>query len=73
MKLQSNLSIRSIQITYARIMAIAFNPRDTRCLLVEVAQHASLPKAALALNMTKGAVSYQIKTFEESLDVKVGC
>ena len=36
-----------------------------------MAQHGSLTEAALALNMTKGAVSYQIKTLEADLGVKV--
>lgn len=38
---------------------------------MEIAKHSSLSAAADALNMTKGAISYQIKTLEAELDLKV--
>ncbi|QIE56666.1 LysR family transcriptional regulator [Pikeienuella piscinae] len=52
-------------------MAIPFKHLDTLRLFVEAAQHGSLTEAARALNMTKGAVSYQIKTLETDLGVAV--
>ena len=52
-------------------MTIPFKHLDTLRHFVEVAQHSSLTEAALALNMTKGAVSYQIKTLEADLGIKV--
>ena len=71
MKFQSNLSIRIVQIFYTQPMAITFKHLDTLRLFVEVAQHGSLTEAAAAMNMTKGAVSYQIKTLEVDLGAKV--
>jgi len=52
-------------------MPIPFKHFDTLRLFVEAAQHGSLTEAALALNMTKGAVSYQIKTLEADLGIRV--
>ena len=52
-------------------MVIPFKHLDTLRLFVEVAQHGSLTEAALALNMTKGAISYQIKMLEADLGVQV--
>jgi DNA-binding transcriptional LysR family regulator len=52
-------------------MAIPFKHLDTLRLFVEAAQHGSLTEAALALNMTKGAISYQIKVLEADLGVRV--
>ncbi len=50
-------------------MATIFKHHDTLRLFVEAAQHSSFTDAALALNMTKGAISYQIKTLEADLGV----
>lgn len=52
-------------------MAIQFNRHDTLRLFVEIAQYSSLSAAADSLNMTKGAVSYQINMLETELGFKV--
>ncbi|MFZ1340467.1 MAG: LysR substrate-binding domain-containing protein [Paracoccaceae bacterium] len=56
---------------YRLRMAIAFKHFDTLRLFVEVAQFGSLSDAAQALNRTKGAISYQIKTLEADLGFAV--
>ena len=48
-------------------MPIPFKHYDSLRLFVEVAQHDSFSGAAEALHMTKGAISYQIKTLEADL------
>ena len=48
-----------------------FQRHDTLRLFVEVARHPSLSSAADALNMTKGAVSYQIKALEDELQIQL--
>jgi DNA-binding transcriptional LysR family regulator len=48
-------------------MPITFKHHDTLRLFVEAAQYSSFTDAAHALNMTKGAISYQIKTLETDL------
>ncbi|SLN31688.1 Glycine cleavage system transcriptional activator [Roseovarius albus] len=50
-------------------MAKLFRHHDTLRLFIEIARHFSFSDAAAALNMTKGAVSYQVKTLEEDLGV----
>jgi LysR family glycine cleavage system transcriptional activator/LysR family transcriptional regulator of beta-lactamase len=52
-------------------MTIPFKHYDTLRLFVEVAQHASFSDAAAELHLTKGAISYQIKTLEADLGLKV--
>jgi len=52
-------------------MPISFKHHDTLRLFNEVARHNSFSDAAEALHMTKGAISYQIKTLEESLALKL--
>ncbi|MGR3514327.1 MAG: LysR substrate-binding domain-containing protein [Paracoccaceae bacterium] len=52
-------------------MPIRFQRHDTLRLFVEVARHPSLSAAADALNMTKGAVSYQIKALENELQIQL--
>jgi DNA-binding transcriptional LysR family regulator len=52
-------------------MSIAFRHHDTLRLFVEVAQQSSFSDAAISLHMTKGAISYQIKTLEADLGFKV--
>ena len=44
-----------------------FRHHDQLRLLVEMARHSSFSDATAALNMTKGAISYQIKTLEDEL------
>ena len=44
-----------------------FRHHDQLRLFVEIARHSSFSDAASALNMTKGAISYQIKTLEDEL------
>ncbi len=44
-----------------------FRHHDLLRLFAEIAQHSSFSDAAAALNMTKGAISYQIKTLEADL------
>jgi DNA-binding transcriptional LysR family regulator len=48
-------------------MSISFKHHDTLRLFVEVSQHGSFSDAGKALHMTKGAISYQIKTLEADL------
>jgi len=48
-------------------MPVAFKHHDILRLFVEIAQHRSFSEAAEALHLTKGAVSYQIKTLEAFL------
>jgi len=50
-------------------MSISFKHHDSLRLFVEVAQHKSFSNAAEALHITKGAISYQIKTLEMDLDL----
>jgi DNA-binding transcriptional LysR family regulator len=52
-------------------MAIPYKHHDTLRLFIEVAQHLSFSDAAENLHMTKGAISYQIKTLEADLGFKV--
>ncbi|MEH6547459.1 MAG: LysR substrate-binding domain-containing protein [Sneathiella sp.] len=52
-------------------MPIAFKHHDTLRLFVEISQYSSFSDAADALHMTKGAISYQIKTLETDLDLKL--
>ncbi len=52
-------------------MSISFKHHDTLRLFNEVAQHSSFSDAAESLNMTKGAISYQIKSLEENLALKL--
>lgn len=52
-------------------MALPYKHHDTLRLFIEVAQHLSFSDAADALHMTKGAISYQIKTLEDDLGFKV--
>ena len=48
-------------------MQTTFKHHDSLRLFVEIAQFGSFSEAAVALHMTKGAISYQIKTLEASL------
>ncbi|WP_299075890.1 LysR substrate-binding domain-containing protein [uncultured Ruegeria sp.] len=48
-------------------MAMPFRRHDTLRLFVEIARYPSLSAAAEALNMTKGAVSYQVRVLEDEL------
>ena len=48
-------------------MPIRFHHHDSLRIFIEVAHHSSFSAAGEALNMTKGAVSYQIKTLEGAL------
>lgn len=48
-----------------------FRHYDSLRLFVEVARHPSFSEAAEALNMTKGAVSYQIKVLEGALGLEL--
>lgn len=50
-------------------MPIEFRHHDLLRVFVEVAQHGSFSDAADALNLTKGAISYQIKTLETVLEM----
>ena len=52
-------------------MSVGFKHHDTLRLFIEVAQHSSFSDAASALNMTKGAVSYQVKTLETQFGLKL--
>ncbi|MGV8989177.1 MAG: LysR substrate-binding domain-containing protein [Cypionkella sp.] len=52
-------------------MAVPFKHHDTLRLFVEIAQHRSFSEAAETLNMTKGAVSYQITTLEADLNLRL--
>ena len=48
-------------------MPVEFRHHDTLRLFAEIARYRSFSDAAAALNMTKGAVSYQVKTLEADL------
>ncbi|MEM7075253.1 MAG: LysR substrate-binding domain-containing protein [Pseudomonadota bacterium] len=48
-----------------------FRRHDALRLFVDIARHPSFSSAAAALNLTKGAISYQIKTLEEDLGVRL--
>lgn len=48
-------------------MEKSFRHHGSMRLFVEIAQHRSFSDAADALSMTKGAISYQIKTLEDDL------
>ena len=48
-------------------MRLPFRHHDTLRLFVEIARYNSFSDAAEGLNMTKGAVSYQVKTLEADL------
>ena len=52
-------------------MAVQFHNHDQLRLFVEIARFNSFSDAAIALNMTKGAISYQIKTLEADLHVNL--
>lgn len=52
-------------------MSITFKHHDTLRLFVEVAQRKSFTEAAEMLHLTKGAISYQIKTLEADLGFDV--
>lgn len=52
-------------------MGIGFKHHDTLRLFAEVAQRSSFSEAAEILHLTKGAISYQIKTLEASLGFDV--
>lgn len=48
-------------------MPVRFHHHDSLRLFVEIARYLSFSDAAHALNMTKGAISYQVKTLETDL------
>lgn len=52
-------------------MTSRFHHHDLLRLFAEIAGHASFSTAAAALNMTKGAISYQIKTLEADLGMSL--
>ena len=52
-------------------MPARFRHHDTLRLFVEISRHPSFSDAAEALHMTKGAVSYQIKTLETDLGLSL--
>ncbi len=52
-------------------MRTRFRHHDLLRLFVEIARHSSFSDAAGALNMTKGAISYQIKTLETDLGLSL--
>ena len=52
-------------------MSVRFHHHDLLRLFAEIARHASFSTAAEALNMTKGAISYQIKTLEADLGMSL--
>ena len=52
-------------------MGARFHHHDLLRLFAEIARHSSFSTAAAALNMTKGAISYQIKTLEADLGVSL--
>jgi len=54
-------------ILYDNTMTPPFRHHDSLRLFVEIARYKSFSDAAEELNMTKGAVSYQIKTLEADL------
>jgi DNA-binding transcriptional LysR family regulator len=69
--LKSNFSIHHVQIVYTLDMGIPYKHHDTLRLFIEVAQYLSFSDAAEELHVTKGAISYQIKTLEADLGFQV--
>ena len=53
------------------IMPHPFHHHDSLRLFMEIATCRSFSEAATRLNMTKGAISYQVKTLETALDVQL--
>lgn len=70
MKIENFFSLRST-ILYAMPMTSRFHHHDLLRLFAEIAHHSSFSTAAAALNMTKGAISYQIKTLEADLGMSL--
>ena len=54
-------------------MSSLFRHHDLLRLFVEIARYPSFSEAAVTLNMTKGAISYQIKTLESALGLSLFC
>ena len=52
-------------------MSARFHHHDLLRLFAEIARYSSFSTAASALNMTKGAISYQIKTLEADLGMSL--
>lgn len=52
-------------------MTARFHHHDLLRLFAEIARYSSFSTAATALNMTKGAISYQIKTLEADLGMSL--
>ena len=52
-------------------MTARFHHHDLLRLFAEIARYSSFSTAAAALNMTKGAISYQIKTLEADLGMSL--
>lgn len=52
-------------------MALRFKRHNSLRLFLEIAHHPSLSAAAETLNMTKGAISYQIKVLEDELQTQL--
>lgn len=52
-------------------MSARFHHHDLLRLFAEIARYSSFSTAAAALNMTKGAISYQIKTLEGDLGMSL--
>lgn len=67
---QSILFALSVQEIYTLfVMPVEFRHHDSLRLFAEIARYRSFSDAAGALNMTKGAVSYQVKTLEADLGI----
>ena len=69
--IKSKLPVHCVQIIYTLSMGMIYKHHDTLRLFIEVAQHRSFSDAAEKLHMTKGAISYQIKTLEADMGFKV--
>jgi DNA-binding transcriptional LysR family regulator len=69
-KIENFFSLRST-ILYAMPMTSRFHHHDLLRLFAKIAHHSSFSTAAAALNMTKGAISYQIKTLEADLGMSL--
>ena len=70
LKIEIFFSFRSINL-YTLIMPALFHHHDLLRLFAEIARYSSFSAAAEALNMTKGAISYQIKTLEADLGMSL--
>lgn len=70
LKIENFFPLR-LNFLYTLFMNARFQHHDSLRLFAEIARYSSFSTAAEALNMTKGAISYQIKTLEADLGMSL--